>query len=499
MTSCARRKIRSDELPGGSRVSSDIPKVAVGRHTSRVSKVAIDGRVLVCVLVVGGLLTLQASAGLNAWKIGYLLLAVAALAGTVVSARWWLSTERVGIATPWLVSAAAFAAVLVCSFAVSRAHATPFASWLRDSAAYALFAAAPLFGLACARSASRRWMIVALVVFGALTAISFEVEWLARRNLLHLPIDRIVLPSGGLTSALFALATGFGLAALWKRWWWAVGAGVVLGLFFATGTRSALLLLAVPLGAGLLAGRPWRRTAAAVLTQVLVAAAVFLVADVAVIVAHPRVPIDYGSPQPTICPSSPVDSSGSGCMTVLDPTSNGLNSRLGDTAALFSDPGSDASLQERLTQTRVAWEAFLTSPLVGVGPGHSFHWTRSSKLEVDAYTLDTPLVYLAKFGVIGLVPLLLFAAAYLGLIFGLWRRRSEARTEFLAICGYGIVLVSGSLLGSPIEDKGISFGLALLVGLGCRALISGQPVSADAIGDQAGMRAALQRLLKPRG
>ena len=112
MTSCARRKIRSDELPGGSRVSSDIPKVAVGRHTSRVSKVAIDGRVLVCVLVVGGLLTLQASAGLNAWKIGYLLLAVAALAGTVVSARWWLSTERVGIATPWLVSAAAFAALL---------------------------------------------------------------------------------------------------------------------------------------------------------------------------------------------------------------------------------------------------------------------------------------------------------------------------------------------------------------------------------------------------
>lgn len=427
---------------------------------SRVKDAIADGRLATLMVIGGGLLTLQSSEGLSPLKVAYLLLAAAALAAALAGVRPWLSSARAPIATPWLVASAAFAVMLAFSFIISRDHDTSLSSWLRDVASYALFGAAPVFGLACARSALRRWIIAALVVCGALASLSFTVEWVGRRHILDLPIDRIVLPTGGLSSALLALATAFALAGAWKRQWWAVGAGAVLGFFFLSGSRSTLLLLAVPIGAGLLAGRPWRRTAQTVLVEGIVAVAIFVVADLGIALSTAASTQMLG-PNAT---SSPV--------TADSQAPNGLQNRLVDTGSLLTDPGSDASFQDRWTETTVAWQAFLTSPLAGVGPGYSFLWTRTGNIQVSAYTLDTPVIYLAKFGLVGLIPLLLFAAAYLRMILALWRQRSESEIEFLAICGYGIVLVLTSLLGSPMEDKGVSFAAILLIAFGCRALVT---------------------------
>ncbi len=427
-----------------------------------------DGRLLVLVVVLGGLVTLQSSNNLDASKVAYLLLVAVSLVGAAVGARWWLSDHRAEISAPWLASVASFAALLVLSLAVSRAHNTPMSSWLRDAATYALWAVAPVFGLACARTASRRWIIAFFVVCGSLASISFTVVWLGRRNLLDLPIARIVLPTAGLDYALLALATALALAGAWRRSWWAIGAGTVLGLFFVTGTRTSLLLLAVPIGAGLIAGRPWRRAARTLMTEGVVAVAIFFAAATGISLANGTLTFPIGLPGPT------VSAAPSGApMTSPQPTAppNELVGRVNTVGSLLTNPGADQSLQERLSQTKAAWQAFLTSPLVGVGPGYTFPWTGSSGLAHNDFTLDTPLVYIAKFGLVGLIPLLLFAAAYLRLTRELWRRRPRTEVELLAVAGYGIVLCAISVLGAPMEDKGVSFAIILLVGLGCRALI----------------------------
>ena len=414
----------------------------------------IDGRALVLVVVFGGLFTLQSSNALDPAKVAYLLVAAAAVAVAMSMAPWWLSESRVEIARPWLISSAAFVGLLIVSLAVSRAHGTPATSWLRDAAPYALFASAPILALACARSVSRAWLISVFAVCGSLASLSFTVEWLGRRQLIDLPIDRIVLPAGTLASGLLALATALALAAAWRRSLWAAGGGAVLGLFFITGTRSTLILLIIPVGLALLAGRPWRPAARALLIEAAVAVAVFLVAESTIAFANGTLPI--------LTPGQASPSS-----SAPDPFAQ----RVQGLGTLLTDPGSDQSFQERVTQTKVALQAFSSSPIVGVGPGYAFEWTDIGKQKLSSFTLDTPFLYLAKFGLLGLVPLGFFAAAYLRLILKLRRTQPRARVEFLAVAGFALVLVASGILNVPMEDKGASFALIFVVALGARLLI----------------------------
>jgi len=175
-----------------------------------------------------------------------------------------------------------------------------------------------------------------------------------------------------------------------------------------------------------------------------------------------------------------------------------LGLRVSYVGVLVSNPGSDMSFQDRLTQTKLAWETFLTSPVVGVGPGYDFAWTDTSGFRYDGFSMDTPLIYLAKFGLIGLIPMLLFVAASLRLVLALWRRRQSTSSEFLTVGGYGIALGVTAILVSPMEDKGVAFALILLVGFGCRALIDGsQGASVDVLASPGGGPVKLGEGLSP--
>jgi hypothetical protein len=429
----------------------------------------LDGRVLVLVVVLGGLFILQGSNNLDAPKIVYLLLATAAVAVALAGAPWRLSEARAAIARPWLIAAGAIVALLIVSLAVSLAHGTPFTSWLRDASPYALFAAAPILAFACARNASQRWLVAVLAVCGALASVSFAVEWIGRRQLAHLPIDRIALPSEALGAALLALATAVALAGVSRRtsWGWAAMAGVVLGLFFVTGSRSTLLLLAIPFGIALFAGQPWRSASRVLLTEVAIAIVVFVAADAGIAVANGTLSISLWSS--TANPTSSTQSPAA-------PAPDRLTQRVDQIGSLIADPGSDPSFQARLEQTKVAWQAFISSPLIGVGPGCEFHWSTIAAGVRDSFTLDTPMVYLAKFGLLGLVPLALFAAAYLRLALELWRRQL-ARIEYLTVVGFAFVLAVVGIQGFPIEDKGASFALILVLALGVHGLVGQDPAS----------------------
>jgi hypothetical protein len=428
----------------------------------------LDGRVFVLVVVLGGLLTLQGSNNLDAPKVVYFLLATAAVVGAIASAPWWLSRIGTATARPWLIAAASIVALLIVSLAVSRAHGTSLTSWLRDASAYALFAAAPILALACAGRASRRWLVALLIVCGALASLSFAVEWIGRRHLTSLPIDRIALPTETLAAALLALATALALAGASRRWWWAAMAGAVLGLFFISGSRATLLLLAVPIGAAIFAGRPWRGAAPMLMIEFAMAVAVFFAGEFGIAVANGSVTIPQISPTATAQPGNPTS-------TPAPPAPNPLGQRVSSVGTLITDPGADPSIQERLSQTKVAWHAFTSSPWLGVGPGYSFQWTNSGNQVVNTPTLDTPLTYLAKFGLLGLIPLMFFAYAYLQLIVELSRRRREARIEYLALVGFALVVAVVGVQYFPIEDKGASFALILVIALGLQGLVRPRP------------------------
>ena len=408
--------------------------------------ILFDGRALVLVVVVGGLFVLQGSSDLDAVKIVYLLCAAAAVALALFSVPWWMSESRAAVARPWLFFAGAAIALVILSAAASRAQGTPFASWLRDAASYALLAATPILALACARVASRRWLVAALALCASLASVSFAVEWIGRRQLASLPIDRIALPSEALAAALIALATGAALAATQRKLRWAAVGGAALGLFFVTGSRGTLLLLAVPLGMAILAGRGWRSAGLVVLTEVVVAAAILIAGGSAISGAN-------GGPAVVVWPET------------------GYGHGVPGVETLLTDPGSDPSFQERVLQTRVAWDTFATNPLLGVGPGYIFHWKSTANVPLAWPTLDTPLVYVAKFGILGVMLLALLVVAYLRLTLELWRRRQAAQMEFLTMAGFALVLLMLGIQYFPLEDKGASFALILVLALGLRSLL----------------------------
>jgi O-antigen ligase len=145
--------------------------------------------------------------------------------------------------------------------------------------------------------------------------------------------------------------------------------------------------------------------------------------------------------------------------------------RLQSIEALASDP----SLTERVAQYSAAWQLFLSSPVIGVGPGHSIEWTNVSGISRREFTADTPLVLPAKFGVVGTIVVLLLVIAYLRLAVRRGRREGWNAGQ-LALLGYGVFAVVSLPLGMPLEDKAFSFGLTALVAF---ALIEARAVRSD--------------------
>jgi O-antigen ligase len=125
---------------------------------------------------------------------------------------------------------------------------------------------------------------------------------------------------------------------------------------------------------------------------------------------------------------------------------------------------SDASYVERSRQTKVAWETFQANPVLGAGPGTTFVWERINGVITASFTMDTPLTFLAKFGLVGILAVLVIVSRY-------WRfTRSLVRdggptVEKLALVGYLAVAVAIIPANSPLEDKGFSLGLMLLLAL----------------------------------
>jgi hypothetical protein len=384
-------------------------------------------------LIFGGLLVFQSSDELTSTKL--LFFAGAALAALValVRAQRFAHEEGYRMLAPLVHSSIWFSVVVLASLPVSIVNDTPQRAWLRDIAPYLLLAAVPFFAFDAQRALSERGLRRLLLVAGALGALSFSAGWLSRRGLVE--FTSVGLATFLLGAALFAYAIAAALEGDRHRLRWLAVASLIVAGFLATATRSTAVLLAAPLAVVLASGAPATRRWAR-LAIVLPAATLLVAAGV----------------------QSFVRASGA--------DREALSAR---TQLIFQTGGAiDQSYLERRTQTDAAWEVFRKYPLLGAGPGYPISWVDSSGLVVSGPNLDTPVSYLAKFGLVGVLPLL-------ALVWGYWRALArmhaatgERTVPQLALIGFAGILVGSSVLSVPFEDKGLASALVLLFALAAR-------------------------------
>jgi hypothetical protein len=423
-----------------------------------------DGRFRIGFVLFGGMIALQSSQALDPTKIVYLIGGALSFVGA--SAAVWSARNSAAVraAVPWLAASAGLAILIAISFVVARSNGTPIADWLRDAVAYALFASVPIFALDAQASMSRRLLIAMLVIAGVLGGLSWTVEWLHRREILQLPFTRLLFPSPQIPTALYMFAMAYAIRSGRGGWAWVLLGGILLGFFLVTGTRSSLLIVVGPVAMAAFAG--WSRirsSASWVAVHGGVAIAVVIAFQLAVSLGAGTFPGAIVSPGGDTSPSRPP---GGGTTPIGSggPRPEVIGDRFESIGDVVRNPAADPSYRERLAQYEAAWRLFASSPIVGVGPGHPLEWTRVSGVVRDTFTADTPLVLVAKFGLLGLLAFIPFVLAYADTLRRL-RVRSSQSVVGLTLVGFAAAAIFGLPLGFLIEDKGTSLALILLLGL----------------------------------
>lgn len=388
-------------------------------------------------VVVGGLLVFHGGTDhLTATKVGYFAGVALGLVSILRHRELYADLRERSTTIRTLAPMVLVLVLLVAlSFPVAHGEHTGLSAWLRDSTAYGLVALVPLFLWDLERNASLRLgrlTLVLLVVGGVLTALSLILQWLGQRGVMSTTVTLHILPGGYLPAALaLFLAVRAGSISR-HRVWYALGAFAIPVALFLTGTRSTLpLLICVPLV--LFSHSEGKRKlllwsgAAVVVTTILVAVLVALGHA-----GHPGLAK--------------------------------LTQRITSIPHVVTHPNSDASYRVRATEWRVAWRTFKAHPILGAGPGHTFIWNCASSGcpngTESGYELDSPLVYPAKFGLLGLVALAVVAFSLVQFLRA--RRETAPRDAWLALTWYLVVGVGGLPFGWPLEQKDFTLGLLLL-------------------------------------
>lgn len=397
-------------------------------------------------VLVGALLALQSSQALDLAKLAFLAVAMVALCGSVLAAWRMRDSSLVAAARPWLLASVTIWAIVGLSLPVALANGTAAGSWLRDAASYVLVAAAPWLALDLGSSVSPRVATLATTIAGSLATLSFTITWVQRRNMVDLPLDRVVFPSFALATAFLALPVASSIWGRRERFAWAAAAATVVALLLATGTRTVLALTAIPivllLDAIRVRGRGIVRTALVPIAAPLLVVTLFVT---------PGVIASLGEP-----PAGP----GAGAVPSPTPDDPGRFGTLTEVAS-----GSDISMRLRWAQTQSAWNVFISSPLVGRGLGVPIPWTDYDGTTVAAFTADTPVTILAKFGLLGIVMWVALGWATVMTLRRLRRLGPAGWVARSALLGLATGLVALSPFGAQLEDKGTGLALILLLGL----------------------------------
>jgi O-antigen ligase len=396
----------------------------------------IDGRARLLMVIFGGTLFLQRSAGIDASKLALLGAFAIAFVGALLRIRKLRASAVYRLAAPLITASVIFAAMIILSMVGAHLRGTPASEILRDATPYLLFASTPVFALDAQSSFSRNALGRVLVAAGLFGAIAFAVVWLQRRGLAYLPLSRLGVASLFLPAALFSFAMSRALQANRRRLRWLTLAAVLLALLATTGTRTALALFVVPF-AIVVATRRNRvvRSFRLALVVPLAISLAFVFAIAVVAFTHANTTF--------------------------------LKERI-SLVKVSGNSQADASYNDRLEEGHAAWSVFRLSPVFGVGPGYPFEYVpQGSQVPNVGFQLDTPLTFPAKFGIVGLLLAAFVAAKFWSFLGNV--RRLMPDTSYLSLAGYFAFVLAMSFFAPPFEDKGFSYGLILSLALVLRS------------------------------
>jgi hypothetical protein len=375
--------------------------------------------------VLGGILVFQVSDAVGGPKLAYLggcaLTAIISAARVVRSREPWIQAfDKVPFASGILIVA------LAVSFAVSSGINDPV-DWIRDAFPYLLLVVAPLIALDAAHDVSLVQVERAIAVLGVLSAIGFTLDWLERRGISALPVGRILLGSGCVAALGFSVCLAR-VATRTSVWRWGIAAGGIPAIMLTTGTRTVAVF---GMALGGIVGRRERfklGISGVVASIVLLGLTLTLLVPklVSTIVQDPRF----------------LDQRWSAAMQVL--SGNGRK---------------DASLVERSESYASAQATWGAHRWTGTGHGYLY--------PSGGFTLDTPLVTLAKFGVLGTGMLTIFFVILVAAVRGSSRRWGWQPIHN-ALLGFTMIMTAFLPFGTPLEDKGFAFAIALAI-CGCGA------------------------------
>lgn len=384
-------------------------------------------------VIIGGLTILYSSNSLDGAKVLYLTGMAVVCAIAVLRLRNLRATPMYVHIRPLLLWSAVWFAVICLSAIVGVAHRHAWVDILRDAAPYVLICSVPLI-VYDNYDQLRGYGSGLFVAAGVAAALSFTAFVLVRRSV-ALPFDHLVLPSALLPASLFCFAVSKAFRHSDRRLLWVAVAAIVLIALLASGTRTYLVLIVGPLVLVLLETATWR--------QLIKVGGVSTAFGVLIIGGF------YGI----------RGLAGLHGSTVLD--------RFWSLPHFVSNPTADWSFEERLLETKIAFDAFAARPLLGAGLGERFAWRLQTGQTEVAFYLDTTVAYAAKFGVVGILVLLGVGWTWIKLTTGLLR--TGGRVAASALVAYLVVTVCLFPLGSPLEDKGFSFGLMFLLSLALAA------------------------------
>jgi len=396
----------------------------------------LSARARFIVVVFGALTVFQSSDQLTAPKLLYLFALATSFGAALVRLPQLARSPAYHDLRPMLRAAVVLFGLILASLPVSVLYDVPQKMWLRDVAPYIMVACAPVFALDAQASWSARALRRLLVAGGVLGALGFMIRWLTSRQIADLSFVPVGLPTMLLASTVFA----YGVAAILhgdrRRLAWAVLTSLVLAMLLSTGTRSVLILLTVPLVIAL--GSHHRLTQRSARLVVATPCVVLLVLL--------------------------------GAQAVVRVTNADRDILAARTSLLFAsgDRSSDQSYIERLAQTSASWEAFRSHPFLGTGPGQPIVWTNFANEVQLSTVVDTPVSFLTKFGLIGLIAVAFMALGYVSTLRAFRARTGTPTIVQLTLIGFGAVVLGSALFQNPYEDKGLAIGLMLLLAVAAR-------------------------------
>ncbi len=391
------------------------------------ASVALDARVRVVVVVFGGMFVLQSSYGVA--KNLYLLVVVFAVGRACLrEARHPSVMGRAFVPMFWV--GGLFTAYILLSALWAIGNGATFDAYFRDALPYMMLATFPMIALDVSKDVSVRFVQIVIALAGLYGAAAFAVLFLSRRGISALPIDSIGVSATPLCAFVFCYALSYWRGQR-KYIWWGVLATVIPTLLLVTGTRNTLVFSAGIVG--LIGSRKLGNVP--VLRVVGMCVAVVAAAGLLIPLLVQQLSSDPGY----------------------------VGARLNSLLSVDGLAQTDQSYWDRSRQYGLALGSVERFPIVGTGPGYPYlAYAFNEGASRTAFTLDTPLVSVAKLGILGA---LLIAAFIAAACFTSRRVRNIGSTGPTTAAGRSFLFVLVAMLpfGAAVENKTTAMAVMLLL------------------------------------